>query len=57
MRGWDDLSGQVEPFAKVVESLGGEGVVVPLPGELGLEVATRGEGLAGLDDLGGVSFF
>lgn len=57
VRGWDDLRGQVEPFAEVVESLGGEGVVVPLPGELGLEVAARREGLACLDDLGGVSFF
>ena len=24
---------------------------VPLPGELGLEVAARGQGLAGLDDI------
>jgi hypothetical protein len=47
-----DLSREVEPLAEVVETLGGEGVVVPLPGELGLEVAARGEGLASLDDLG-----
>ena len=51
MRGRDDLGGQVQPFAEVVEPFGGEGVVVPLPGELRLEVAARGEGLAGFDDL------
>ena len=44
-----DLSGQVQPFAQVVETLGRQGVVVPLPGELRLEVAARGEGLARLD--------
>ena len=47
----DDLGGEVKPFAQVVEALGGQGVVVPLPGELGLEVAAGGEGLAGFDDL------
>lgn len=47
----DDLGGKVEPFAEVVETLGGEGVVVPLPGELGLEEAAGGERLASLDDL------
>ena len=46
-----DLGGQVQPLAEVVEALGGEGVVVPLPAELGLEEAARGEGLAGLDDV------
>lgn len=49
--GRDDLSREVEPLAEVVETLGGEGVVVVLPGELGLEVAPGGQGLAGLDDL------
>lgn len=44
-----DLGGQVEPLAQVVETLGGEGVVVVLPRELGLDVAARGERLAGLD--------
>ena len=29
--GWDDLGGEVEPFAEEVETLRGEGVVVPLP--------------------------
>lgn len=48
--GGDNLSGQVKPFAEVVETLGGQGVVVPLPGELGLDVAARGKGLARLDD-------
>ncbi len=47
----DDLSRQVQPFAQVVEALGGEGIVVVLPGELGLDVATGGEGLQGFDDL------
>lgn len=54
VRGGDDFGGEVEPLAQVVEALGSEGVVVPLPGELGLEVAAGGEGLAGFDDLWGV---
>lgn len=41
-----DLSGEVEPFAEIVETLGGEGVVVVLPGEAGLEVAAGGQRLA-----------
>jgi len=45
----NDLSGEVEPFAKVVESLGGQGVVVVLPRELGLEVVAGGERLASFD--------
>ena len=49
--GRDDLSGQVQPFAQVVEALGGESVVVVLPRELGLEIAAGGKGLASLDDL------
>lgn len=47
----NDLSWQVEPLAEVVQTLWGEGVVVPLPRELGLQVAARGERLASLDDL------
>jgi hypothetical protein len=47
----DDLGGEVEPLAEVVKALSGEGVVVPLPGELGLEVTTGGQGLASLDDI------
>jgi hypothetical protein len=47
----NDLGGEVEPLAEVVKTLGGEGVVVPLPGELGLEVAAGSQGLASLDDL------
>lgn len=54
MRGGHDLGGEVQPFAQVVEALGREGVVVPLPGELGLEVGAGGQGLACFDDLGGV---
>lgn len=41
-----DLSGEVEPFAEVVETLGGEGVVVVLPREAGLDETARGERLA-----------
>jgi hypothetical protein len=51
MCGRNDFSGKVKPFAQVVETFGGEGVVVILPGKLGLEVATGGQGLAGFDDL------
>ena len=51
VRGRNDLSGQVQPFAQVVETLGSKSIVVVLPGELCLEVAARGEGLASLDDL------
>lgn len=45
----DNLSREMEPLAEVVKTLGGEGVVVVLPRELGLEVTTRSERLAGLD--------
>lgn len=48
--GGDDLGGQVKPFAEVVETLGGQSVVVVLPGELSLDIATGGQGLGGLDD-------
>ena len=51
MRSGHDLGGQVQPFAEVVKPLGGEGIVIPLPGELSLEVAAGGEGLASFDDL------
>lgn len=51
VRSWDNLSGKVEPFSEVVKTLGGEGVVVVLPRELGLDVATGGERLAGLDNV------
>jgi len=47
----NDLGGEVEPFTEVVETLGGEGVVVPLPREAGLEVTARGQRLASLDDV------
>jgi hypothetical protein len=36
---------------EVVQTLGGEGVVVPLPRELGLDESLGGQGLHGLDDL------
>ncbi len=47
----DDLSRDMKPFAEVIETLGSESVVVVLPRELSLEVAARGEGLAGFDHL------
>lgn len=46
----DNLSREVKPFAEVVETLGGQSVVVPLPRELGLDIAARVEGLESLDD-------
>ncbi len=48
--GGDDLGGEVKPFAEVVEALGGQGVVVVLPRELGLDIAAGGQRLASLND-------
>ena len=53
VRSGHDFGGKVKPFAQVVETLRSEGVVVPLPGELGLEIVAGGKGLARLDDLDG----
>lgn len=47
----NDLGGEMEPLAEVVETLGGEGIVVVLPGELGLDVAAAGQRLASLNDI------
>jgi len=47
----DNLGGEVEPFTEVGETLVGEGVVVPLPRELGLDESLGGEGLHALDNL------
>lgn len=41
----------MKPFSEVVETFGRESVVIPLPGELGFEVAAGGQGLAGFDHL------
>jgi hypothetical protein len=46
----NDLGRQMEPFAEVVKTLGGQGVVVVLPRELSLDIATGVERLARLDD-------
>jgi len=46
-----NLGGEVEPLAEVGETLVGEGVVVPLPRELGLDESLGSEGLHALDDL------
>ena len=50
VRRGDDLGGEVQPLAEVVETLGGQGVVVVLPRELSLDIAARSERLASLDD-------
>ncbi len=47
----DDLSRKMQPFAEVLEAFGSQSVVVVLPGESSLEVATRGEGLTCFDHL------
>jgi hypothetical protein len=39
----NDLGREMEPLAEVVEALRGEGVVVPLPAEAGLDVAAGGQ--------------
>ena len=39
----DDFGRQVKPFAKIVEALGCEGVIVVLPGELCLEITAGGQ--------------
>jgi hypothetical protein len=46
----NNLGRNVEVFSEVGESLIGEGVVVPLPRELGLDESLGGKGLHGLDD-------
>jgi hypothetical protein len=47
----NNLGRNVEVFSEVGETLIGEGVVVPLPRELGLDESLGGEGLHGLDNL------
>jgi hypothetical protein len=47
----NDLRWDVEELSEVGETLVGEGVVVPLPRELGLDESLGGQGLHGLDDL------
>lgn len=49
--GGHNLSREMEPFAEVVETLGGQRVVIVLPREAGLDIAAGVEGLEGLDDL------
>ena len=46
----DDLGWDVKPFSEVGETLIGQGVVVPLPGELSLDISLGGQGLHQLDD-------
>ena len=47
----DNLSGHVEPFAEVVETFRSESIVVILPRELGLDIATGSKRLARLDNV------
>jgi len=47
----NNLGRNVEVFSEVGETLVGEGVVVPLPRELGLDESLGSEGLHGLDNL------
>ena len=49
--GRNNLGGKVKPFAEVVETLGGQGVVVVLPRELSLDIAAGSQRLASLDDI------
>jgi hypothetical protein len=41
----------MKPLAEVVKAFGCQGIIVVLPGEAGLDVAFRGEGLHGFDYL------
>lgn len=50
VRGGDDLGGEVQPLAEVVDALGGQRVVVVLPRELSLDITAGIERLASLDD-------
>ncbi len=49
--GWDNLGGEMEPFAEIIEAFRSQGVIVPLPRKLGLEIATGCKRLASFDDL------
>jgi hypothetical protein len=49
VRSRDDLGREVKPLSEVVDALGGQGVVVVLPRELGLDISARVERLARLD--------
>ena len=46
-----NLCGKMQPLAKIVESFRSKSVVIPLPGELSLKVAARGQRLACFNDL------
>jgi hypothetical protein len=49
--GRNDLSWKMKPLAEILKTLWGQSIVVVLPGELGLDIAAGGEGLASLDDI------
>jgi hypothetical protein len=50
VRSRNDFGGEMQPFSEIVETLGGESVVVVLPRELSLHISTRVERLACLDN-------
>jgi len=47
----DNLSGKMEPFAEVIETLRCESIVILLPRELRLDIAAGGKRLTGLDNV------
>jgi hypothetical protein len=49
--GGDNLGGEVEPLAEVFNTFRSQDIVVPLPGELGLDETAGGQALESLDDL------
>jgi hypothetical protein len=51
VRSRDNLGGEVEPFTEVVEAFRSESVVIVLPWELSLDIATGCKRLAGLDNV------
>jgi len=42
MGSWYNLSGEMKPFTEVIETLGGESVIIVLPRELSLDVSAGG---------------
>lgn len=48
---WDNVLRQVQVVSQELNTFLSQGVVVVLPGELGLDVALGGQGLQGLDDV------
>jgi hypothetical protein len=51
VRSRNNLGRKMKPFSQVVKTFGSEGVVIVLPWELGFDVTTGSEWLAGLDNV------